>query len=317
MVSLTNHVSSIMILSLRSLFSGILLSLLLVLPAFGEIGGSRYYIFARADMRLCPSPLCGGVFVREVNRLFTRCGDGKFRRDCYVAGIDTSSLGLSENRAFSFLTLFGQGLGILKGSFSPLASPFEGLFELTAEEAWEAQSRSHEKGFSYLFMDNGIRCFVAPCPSIDEAKLNSPMKRRISGLDLTRTGAAEEAVADGYESLVTHGVIASGLHSIIQGPPGASLKFTALRFYLKAEEGPLCGGIAGILCPEGKFCDITIPNACSGADLPGVCRVVPQACIQIFDPVCGCDGATYGNDCERLAAGVQLDHRGQCGIAVK
>jgi hypothetical protein len=75
--------------------------------------------------------------------------------------------------------------------------------------------------------------------------------------------------------------------------------------------GKTCGGIAGIPCNKGLWCDHK-PGMCRVADASGRCVKVPQICTKIYKPVCGCNGKTYGNDCARRAAKVHKKHDGPC-----
>jgi len=72
-----------------------------------------------------------------------------------------------------------------------------------------------------------------------------------------------------------------------------------------------CGTIAGITCDAGEFCE-QAPNTCNVMDAAGSCVPVPETCLGILDPVCGCDGNTWVNDCFRIQGGVQKAHDGHC-----
>ena len=71
------------------------------------------------------------------------------------------------------------------------------------------------------------------------------------------------------------------------------------------------GGSYGT-CGEDEFCAYGEGDFCGRADAPGTCQTKPDACLQVFEPVCGCDGRTYPNACAANQHGISVDHEGEC-----
>ncbi len=60
-------------------------------------------------------------------------------------------------------------------------------------------------------------------------------------------------------------------------------------------------------CQEQDFCARSVCD-----DVAGACEQRPVFCEEDAQPVCGCDGITYFNDCLRRAAGVTAMTKGEC-----
>ena len=80
---------------------------------------------------------------------------------------------------------------------------------------------------------------------------------------------------------------------------------------LECPQGKVCGGIVGIPCDDpNQFCKLNVGECC--CDFQGFCTDIPQGCPRVIDPVCGCDGVTYLNECEAHRASMSIAHEGAC-----
>jgi hypothetical protein len=72
----------------------------------------------------------------------------------------------------------------------------------------------------------------------------------------------------------------------------------------------LCGGAYRRECAEGSACLFQ-----DGCGTVGHCTRRPRDCDAVEQPVCGCDGNTYSNECIARLAGVSVRDEGACDEA--
>lgn len=277
-----------------------------------------FYIVTRRDVRKCAFPLCGGFFVQRVNQDTTRCADGSTQPECYVAEIDLSALRLPAAGEDSLRGALAQRGALVRGTIAPGRDPnFAGAGTLVASEGWLGRAGKAPTGTFYRLLGVAAKCSGLPCPSAHAFRLNTGWDAMLAGVDLAASGAPEEARGEADRTMFesTGGLLVAGTLTTVSGPNGSMESLVASEFYtpaVAASDGPrACAGIAGAACGAGELCDLE-PGQCKTADAGGMCMPKPEACIEIFQPVCGCDGVTYANDCKRMAAGAAKDHDGEC-----
>lgn len=198
-------------------------------------GTTAYYSVTR-DLRRCMSPMCGGYWIKRVNKATTKCVDGTFAAQCYVFDIDDAALGLNDDELAAFQSDLGEGLAIVRAKIKAQAFGTLGTFGLLSLiEGWVASAPATVTGTHYLVTGTPVRCFAAPCFSISARTVNSTYKRMISDLNLGVI-PDEEKEAEGYAT-VAEGktLIVSGAIQRIPraGPAGTGKKLNASQVWFR------------------------------------------------------------------------------------
>lgn len=214
-----------------------LLALLVTLvggaPAAGDgtAGASPYYV-ARADPRLCPSPVCGGIRIDRVNSDATVCGDGVRRKECYAAAIDLSRIRIDEKGRVLLQRQITESRSVSRGKLvRGLVEGFPDLDTFVISEVWTASSSlARARGAFFRVRDNGLRCVTTPCFSIRATKLSVGAHVNVSDIDLSRSGAPVAERLRAYDALASSGLVIAG--RIVREDDGRTA--VASQFYVRA-----------------------------------------------------------------------------------
>jgi hypothetical protein len=221
------------------IFRTLILALFLGVPAINtaapevdSLASTSSFYTIRRDVRRCASPMCGGYFIQLVNQPRTRCHDGHFMRECYVASIEWNGQPEPQNDR-----------ALVRGSLSTFPGHRRRFGMLSAREVWLPAGDKQASVTYFRVRDRGIRCIAAPCETHHEAKLNTSASRNIAGVDLSGAGASESAVSEATMAMTSaDGIIVAGVHTRVTGPAGRSQMLKATQFYLRAGSGGTASG---------------------------------------------------------------------------
>jgi Domain of unknown function (DUF6748) len=187
---------------------------------------STFYL-VRRDLRMCPSPMCGGAWVHRVNHASTRCADGELRPECYVASITRMPERVWSARGGQILA---------RGRLVPAEiDGFPSLASLATTAVWRPAGPRPARGTTFRVVSNGIRCVAAPCFSLTAFALEDDRSRRLSDVDLVRAGATSDDLDTAMRLIDTGGLLVTGTVVAVPdaGPAGTGRALQASQIWLR------------------------------------------------------------------------------------
>lgn len=235
------------------------------------------YVRVRPDFRRCASPMCGGWWVSRVNQSSTRCVDGSYARECYVAEIDWAGLGLDGPALDDFRGLAAAGRAVLRARIERKQYGTVGAFgELVVVEGWQAMTEAEPSGSFYRAQGPLRVCARPPCFSYDAVRLNHGAVARLSEVNLRAVpGADERDVAKGYDYLDQDpGILVAG---DIRGTRDGGRGITATQFYLRVSPGVA----DAVYCREDADCTMSVYRADIESRDDCYCRVCASTALNV------------------------------------
>ena len=239
--------------------------------------GSLAYVTLRRDYRKCMAPVCGGYWVKDVNRN---------KEERYVSGLEFGLSGLDEELVAMVLEAPAEEL-VLRGMLGPKDPQF-GTRAMNVLDAYRGlPGVSPIEGdlfFKAEDRDPPIQCFAAPCPNEVASLLNSGRKYAFDGYQVALAAKPHVDQAWLVDRIHHHDAIAAAL--FVYGeeyPAGNEVLLDASQVYVNVADrsGP-CTEYPLAKCPEGmewsfeRDEDLCLhPNAC--VETEGCPSLVPAA----------------------------------------
>jgi len=233
-----------------------------------EVSAGTAYFTAERDQRKCPSPACGGWWLREVNRT----GDA-----IYVSSLDLSRAGLDDA---SLVWNAGPRELLLRGK---LRDAERGTQKLAVWAAYRGQPNAAPSAADEFLSvaEQNIVCVTAPCERLLATRLNVGGASRAGKLEVERSCRpfADDAFME--NRVLAHGALVAGRVS------GGAVDAGQVYLRLPLRFAP-CPAVKVAKCPDGQVntwrrtADLCmIPDGCAA---PANCPETRPACETGYTP---------------------------------
>ena len=252
-------------------------------------------VVVRPDARRCVAPLCGGYFVRELNR-------GEAER--YVSALDLSATGLDDAAVAGALA--APTSLVLRGHLGA-ADARHGTRRFAARDVWRGMPgvapADDEAFYTVAPRTPPIECLVAPCPEEIATLVNGRDHYAFDGVDVAPAALAWVDASWLASRVTEHGAVVAA--SWVRGThyPGGyawTLQTSQVYVHLPDRVGP-CPAAPAQACDEGTVAAFERnPDRCL---IQVAC--VKRAICPLYMPACSAGytlGAWFGRSgCAQFA----------------